>query len=325
LLSSMIIPQSQVFAKTNNNTLLILNSQDIKVLNSVRHFIKHNGGKLTHSYPPNSGIGNIPSSLDPQLASKFGAVIFRSAVNPASLNIYGGSAVMAGRIWNRKYAGALLVAPSISQAQQDQVISGSKLSFHWNNIEGASHYRIQISPGPDFSSFIVNAVINNHKYNMPLALVNVGAYYWRVKALDLMSQSQGQTRESAWSNTATFQVRSSMKPAKAPPVDGQAELSAVVLPKTLELKGKLPVKWDAVLGATYYRVQIAQADSFDPTLTDEIIEKTYFKLTRTSLGFDKTYYLRIMAGNDSIISLWSNVCTLKIGQPEPPKGDAIRE
>jgi len=305
--------------KIITNGIIIISSGSTSSANDVEKYIKHQRGKITHSFPPYVIMGQIPTNLDAKLRTEYGVAVYRNRVDLSIVEKYGELAISAVTIWNNNFAKQPLSIPVILLPRKEQITRLDKMVFRWEECPGASHYRVQISTSQSFSFPCLDAIVNKSHYTFHSAFLDEGLYYWRVCALDLLNRERGEVRESGWSEVGSFQI------SKREERKNILGIREKILPVAQEMKGKQPLKWEKIPEAKYYRIQISSSPLFDYLLVDEVTEKPYYKTTNSALQFGNTYYWRIMVTDGSITSHWSNVGTLIVDFPEPIVGDALHE
>jgi len=320
-LSISFLLYSNAFAQKEiiTNAIIIINSRSTSFANDLEKYIKHQHGKITHSFPPHVLMGHIPTNLDAELRTKYGVAVYRDRVDLSIVEKYGELAISAVTIWNNNFAKQPLSIPVILLPRKERITGLDKMVFRWEECPSASHYRVQISTSQSFSSPCVDAIINKSHYTFHSAFLDDGLYYWRVCALNLLNRDRGEVRESGWSEVGSFQIS---KGKERKNILGVREK---ILPPAQKMKGKQPLKWEKIPEAKYYRIQISSSPLFDYLLVDEVTEKPYYKTTNSTLQFGNTYYWRIMVTDGNITSHWSNVGTLIVDFPEPIVGDALHE
>ncbi len=151
-------------------------------------------------------------------------------------------------------------------------------TFRWDDVEGASAYRLQWSPNPDFAVSVFERYTNHNGYTPDNPLVP-GKYYWRVRYENNYA--------SDWSISRTL-VITLPQATVTQPTPG----AIVSSPPTF--------KWDAVQlpanqpiwGAPYYHLQIATSPTgFGSPLEDVELDTVNWTTNRTYP--DGTYYWRL--------------------------------
>lgn len=153
----------------------------------------------------------------------------------------------------------------------------------WNNVPGATSYRVQLSTSPSFTTTIVNQVtgaMSQYQITVPLAYNTT--YYWRANATNA-----GGT--SAWSEV--WQFTTLIAPPTAPtlllPVNNATGVSLTPF-----------MDWSDVSGATTYRLQVATNMSFTNIVyNNAAITTSEFTLPSGYLIGSTQYFWRVAAIN----------------------------
>lgn len=188
-------------------------------------------------------------------------------------------------------AAAIFPVISISPAKRE-VLTASKVTFDWDDITGASQYKIQVSKVRDFSTTLFRAKTSESMYFYDTYLKYSTGYFWRLKY-----EKDGVW--SAWSPTWKF---TSMAPLSAP----------VLIEPDHKLRvdsSTVTLAWEPVPNATLYLVQIAKDSSFFIRIKQQ-------RLTATSGTYtlkDGRYYWRVRALDPyKARSPWSEVRIIKV-------------
>jgi len=180
---------------------------------------------------------------------------------------------------------------NISPAKRE-VLTASKVTFDWDDITGATQYKIQVSKYRDFSTILFRAKTSESVYFYEPYLKYSTRFFWRLKY-----EIDGVW--SAWSPAWKF---TSMDPLSPPLlIDPDHRLRVYSSSVTLN--------WEPVPNATLYQVQIAKDSSF-------IIQIKQERLTSTSATYtlkDGRYYWRVRALDPyKAKSPWSEVRIVKV-------------
>ncbi|MCX6155098.1 MAG: aryl-sulfate sulfotransferase [Candidatus Kapabacteria bacterium] len=157
----------------------------------------------------------------------------------------------------------------------------------WTAVEGAGYYRFQLSTDNNFKSIILDQA-NLSQTSISYTNLNFNqTYFWRVIA---MSPTNG----GDWSAGFSFSVILAAPIQNYPPN------------KTLALNQNDVLRWNAVVGADRYRLQISSNTNFDTLKVDEtgLTQNSY---TLSPLNYNRTYYWRLKASNAGEKSDWSPV------------------
>lgn len=157
--------------------------------------------------------------------------------------------------------------------------------FDWNNVSGATSYRIQISIDSNFVTTLVNqntGTASQYTHNTPNFAYST-TYYWRVQA----TNSAG---TGLWSQVWNFHTIDAPLP---PPtlISPPNGATGIVLTPTLD--------WGDVSGATGYRVQVATTTAFNPALIDQTVTESQYTIPSGILQGYTTYYWRVATRNGS--------------------------
>jgi photosystem II stability/assembly factor-like uncharacterized protein len=173
----------------------------------------------------------------------------------------------------------------------------------WNNVSGASSYKVQISTISNFGVITDSATVFTNSYSVPSGrLQSASAYFWRVSA----SNSFGTSGYSTVFNFSTT-VTPPPVPVLVSPANnsnGQSTTPTLV--------------WQAIAGATSFHVQISTLSNFavitdSGTVAGNLNQRT---VPAGRLGNGLTYFWRVRAtntsGTGSFSSPW-NFSTLPTG------------
>jgi glucuronoarabinoxylan endo-1,4-beta-xylanase len=159
----------------------------------------------------------------------------------------------------------------------------------WNTASGAISYGVQVCAVADFSAPIVNA--STPDLNMAInGLSNGTTYFWRVNATNTVGTSP-------WSTVFTFSTIPTI-PATPTLLAPANAATGISISPTLT--------WNAVSGATTYRVQVSSVNTFVSTIVDDA---TPAQPTKAASGLSSAtiYYWRVNAKNAGGTSAWSDI------------------
>jgi len=181
--------------------------------------------------------------------------------------------------------------------------------FNWDNVAGATKYRLQISKNNLFRGLVLNKVVSTSELTPPSDLPVNSHLYWRVRA------------ESAYVTGPWSEVRdfTTVNPPSVP---------VLVSPKnkalTTNYLPKLDWKNSSVPAGTvfdHYQVQVSAQADFSVLLVDEEIDPGVANSEYTledELTPNTVYYWRVRAFNEkSEYSGWSTVWTLRAAMLAP--------
>ncbi len=193
-------------------------------------------------------------------------------------------------VWSFTTVPPATAAPTLTSPTNSATDQPLSLSMTWNAVSGASTYRVQLSANSDFGGTVVDdsTLTSAAKDVGPLSASTT--YYWRVNA-----KNAGGT--STWSDVWSF---TTVPPATAAPTLTSPTNSATDQPLSLS------ITWNAVSGASTYRVQLSANSDFGSTVVDDSTLTTAAKDVGP-LATSTTYYWRVNAKNAGGISSWSEV------------------
>lgn len=177
-------------------------------------------------------------------------------------------------------------------------------NLQWNASATATSYRVQLSLVSDFSSTLLDqSGVTATLY--PYTNIAVATkFYWRVQAVNSFGGS-------LWSETWQFTTVDDAPQAPAAPALASPANDSTGVPLVRMLY------WNAVTGATSYRVQLSTVSDFTTTVLDRN------DLTGTSIQYPMLtpgtkHYWRVQAINTIGPSSWSPVWSFTTMQEEPP-------
>ena len=164
----------------------------------------------------------------------------------------------------------------------------------WNAVPGATSYKVYRATSKSGTYSLLGTVTTT-------SYTNTGAkegttYYYKVKA----ANGAG---ESAYSNIVSGKVVVTPKPAAPVVKIGHSAAS-----------GKPMLTWNAVSGATSYKVYRATSQNGTYSLLGTVTTTSY---TNTGAKAGTTYYYRVKACNDAGLSPYSNVVSGKVKSVTP--------
>ena len=318
---------------SDTNALLVQDSQTMVLTKDLQHYLKTNGARITHVFPPHFFMGYVPPILDEALRRDYGIAVYRTKIKDTVIfSKYWENVSYAVNIWNKRFAEDPPDAPLIRTDKTQQVQKGTAvkgmapkmgvITLNWDDVANTSYYKVQICRDTDFKDVILESMTKKPQYNLYPAFFTNGVYYWRVAGLFNAGHNsiQGQ-----FSDVHSFAVSKSPAPeatidrGPVPPM----QLSAPVLAKNVTLKGKNSLTWEKNTAFKYYRVQVAGAKNFADTLIDGFTDKDFYRISGLPIEFGKTYFMRIMGSDDSLFGPWSEVSEVKIDTPGPIANDAL--
>ncbi len=198
---------------------------------------------------------------------------------------------------------AVAVAPSTAPtltAPADGAHVGANPTLAWTSVAGAAKYRVQISPGPAFSTLIYNVDTYNTKATPPVDLPT-GLLYWRAAGLD------------ASNNAGPFGSATFIKDIIAgPTLQSPNDLATFAFPGQAET-----FSWSPVSGAKSYTLFIDDANDFIGART-YTTSGTSYTLTEPDT-IDQTFYWRVQSmSTANILSAFSETRRYMVGWSATP-------
>jgi len=192
-------------------------------------------------------------------------------------------------VWAFTTVAVELVPPIQLLPQNNSTIMEDEVDLTWSDVFGANGYKVQISLSESFSSgvseFLTVATIH------PISGLNVGStYFWRVRAYDNIA-------ESDWSESWSFSI-----------IEPSLEAPVLVSPANnstgISIDG-VTYSWTDVSEANSYTIEISEDESFDNLFYTTSTSSTSHQVNKLLCG--KTYFWRVNASDESLISEWSDV------------------
>ena len=194
----------------------------------------------------------------------------------------------SGNEWGFKVTGITVTssaAPAAPVVKLGNSATSGKPMLTWNTVEGATSYRIYRSTSKG-SGYSLLGTVTATSYT------NTGAkagttYYYRVKAVN-------DAGLSPYSNIVSGKVKSVTPKPSAPVVKIGHSASS----------GKPQLTWNAVSGATSYKVYRATSQKGTYSLLGTVTATSY---TNTGAKAGTTYYYKVKAVNSAGESAYSNI------------------
>ncbi len=218
-------------------------------------------------------------------------------------------------------------APSIlSPANTNPPATVTDIEMVWGSVLGADRYELEVSKNIDFSGTMEIDLLTYSTRFAPLATLDNGSYFWRVRARDYDGNL------GPWSVTGVFTREWSPAPTLTAPSDGAVE------PEPMRFS------WSAVDHASRYEIQVAEsALDFTPnyskkcyTTHTSIMPYTgpsgctaVFNSFAGDYGFEYVWRVRGIDETTGVLGIWSPVWTTSrsLDNPNPatysPAHDAI--
>jgi hypothetical protein len=160
----------------------------------------------------------------------------------------------------------------------------------WSATQGATSYRLQVSPSADFGSLTTDTTGVKTAAITLAGLATGTDYFWRVCGINAAGAG-------AWSQMRTFRTESGQTVPAATslssPTDGATGVSTSPI-----------LTWGATQGATAYRLQVSRSADFGSVATDRNgLSGTSFTLT--GLATDTDYFWRVSGSNTVGAGAWS--------------------
>ena len=179
----------------------------------------------------------------------------------------------------------------------DEKLTYSKITFEWDEIPGATLYKIQLSTKADFSTLVFSAKTASLEYPYATALNFDTTYYWRIKA----------KIGGYWEPWSPYMRFESMDPLANPvltyPGPG-AEVDTATPTFT----------WDPVENGAQYMIQISKSKTFDTIILKPKVTDTEYT-TITSLANGR-YFWRVRAYDSSgVKGPWSEIRMFTVAVP----------
>jgi hypothetical protein len=165
--------------------------------------------------------------------------------------------------------------------------------FDWNDVSGASSYRIQISTDSTFAATIKDTSgVPASQYQLPGGLLsNNVKYYWRVNA----ANSGGTSPYSGLFSFTTI-VSAPSAPSLTAPANNATGIALAPL-----------FDWNDVSGASSYRIQVSADSNFTTTIKDTSgVLSSQYQVPGGILNFQTKYYWRVNATNAGGTSAYSS-------------------
>lgn len=172
-------------------------------------------------------------------------------------------------------------------------LTSNNVIFDWEDITGATGYKIQLSPKADFSILLVNAKVAASDYDRyTTALPRGKTYYWRIRPF------YGDVR-GPWSARLPFETQDPME--------------APIIVNTVIDGFVVTLDWKGVDGAIKYKLQVARDVNFTNLILNAPVLSPDTSKVLTLPERAKTYYWRVKAIDaDGFKSVWSDVGTFKV-------------
>ena len=177
----------------------------------------------------------------------------------------------------------------------------------WNDVETATHYRVQVSIVANFSTTVIDQVsLTQSRYQVPNGVLSdFSLYFWRARAKNSVGWGPW---ASAWSFTTTTAPPTT--PVLLSPPNGSTTVQRNPL-----------LDWNDVGTATGYRLQVSTVANFTTTVIDQIsLDQSQYQVPDGVLSLYTQYYWRARARNAGGWSPWASAWsfTTTIAPPGTP-------
>ncbi|MDX6206708.1 MAG: large repetitive protein, partial [Frankiales bacterium] len=162
------------------------------------------------------------------------------------------------------YPGAQTGYPALAEPQPGATLS--EVRFVWTPVAGAAGYQLDVSPNQDFTNNTISTVVKGSSYS-PLTTLDVGAYYWRVRAVDALTGIQN---FGAWSpgpgdplrsfTKGPYQIAETVSPTV--PSAEEPTLIPQSAPGSYVTMAEPSLAWTPVSHASAYELQISTNPGF---------------------------------------------------------------
>lgn len=172
-------------------------------------------------------------------------------------------------------------------------LSSNHVIFDWEDITGATGYKIQLSPKADFSTLLVSTKVSASNYDRYAAALPRGkTYYWRIRPF------YGDVR-GPWSVRMPFET--------------QDPLAAPEIGTTIIDGYAATINWTSVEEVVKFKLQVARDVNFSSLILNAPVLSPDTSKVITLPEKAKTYYWRVKAFDmDGFRSVWSDVGSFKV-------------
>ena len=219
----------------------------------------------------------------------------------------------------------VLAQPELKNPENGEDKYPTSLYLHWESVENAEDYELQISKDENFQSTVSfkgnqdNAILS--KMGSEEMIVSESDYDWlislKVDDLDYESQYYWRTRaingdkSGPWSEEWSFETRMNgeVSPELVSPEDGSEDIEIPV-----------EVEWESLEGASLYELEVSASPAFDDnSLVIKDIEETE-AVVEEMVTDTTTYFWRVRAEVDNQWTEWSSSWsfTTELRSPEVP-------
>ncbi|MDD3890943.1 MAG: T9SS type A sorting domain-containing protein, partial [Bacteroidales bacterium] len=198
--------------------------------------------------------------------------------------------------WSFTYTEPSLEVPLLVSPQDNATITEDEVDLVWDEVFGANGYRVQVSPSESFDSGVAEFLTEGTVH--PITGLSTGlTYYWRVSAYD-------NSVESGWSETWSFTYTepSLEVPLLVSPANNSTGVSVE----------EVNFIWTEISEANTYTIEVSEDENFENLFYTTSINSTSQAVS--GLICETTYFWRVNASNESLISGWSEVWSFETTQ-----------
>jgi len=191
-------------------------------------------------------------------------------------------------VWSYR---TILLPPNLVYPEHNSTGHAQAITFEWSAAEGATSYQIIISPNMDFSddgSNIGRNGIPSTKFYVT-TLKPSTKYYWKVTSANDRGMSDASTVY-----TFTTSAEALSAPTLVTPLPGASKIPV----------NKINFVWNSVDRATKYLLQVSTDSDFNNIVLEQPDHPDTLYIF-TSMNYLTTYYWRVRAENDLLVSNWS--------------------
>ncbi len=174
----------------------------------------------------------------------------------------------------------------------EQKLAASMVTFNWDDIPGATQYKLQLSLSSTFSTVIFTKTLTVSEFAYGIALTNGKTYYWRIQPY--LNGAWG-----AWYPTWRFY---SMNPPLAP-----SSTSLVPAAGAFFRVNVVDFSWGDVANDDHYQLQISETLDFAEPLVADVTDLDRETRTYQATGLvDDLYYWHVRAIDEvGVPGAWS--------------------
>lgn len=168
--------------------------------------------------------------------------------------------------------------PALVSPPTTASIPSTSVDLVWRSAPGALSYYLQVATNTSFTTLIVNDSTMADSTRSLTGLTNNATYYWRVKA-------RNASGSSGWSPVWNFKV---VLPPAAPTLASPPNNS-------VDQSTSLTLRWNVLLGATGFHLQLSSDSTFATTLVDDTTLTTVQR--NVNVANATRYFWRVRAKN----------------------------